>query len=142
MFDESRGGGDDGDGFWLGPFASRNYILDGHTPKREPNLLKWALWFEHADRHVARHALKGVWVSTVFLGIDHNWGEGPPVLFETAIFSARGAMLSLHRESTWADAVRSHEWALLTVRTYRRGRAMARLSHETRAELRAIFAAR
>lgn len=25
-------------------------------------------------------------VSTVFLSIDHNWGDGPPILFETMVF--------------------------------------------------------
>jgi hypothetical protein len=28
----------------------------------------------------------GVCVSTVFLGSDHGWGDGPPVLWETMIF--------------------------------------------------------
>lgn len=28
----------------------------------------------------------GVWVSTVWLGMDHGWGMGRPVLFETMIF--------------------------------------------------------
>jgi hypothetical protein len=143
MFDDTRGGGgDDGGGFWLGPlgpFESRNYVLDGHTPRREPDLLKWAMWFEQADRRVAHHKLKGLWISTVFLGIDHNWGDGAPVLFETAIFDARGGVLSMHRACTWADAVKSHGLALLSVRTFRRGRAMARLSHETRAELRELL---
>lgn len=27
------------------------------------------------------------WVSTVWLGIDHGWGDGPPVIFETMIFA-------------------------------------------------------
>ncbi len=28
----------------------------------------------------------GSYVSTVFLGIDHSFGRGPPILFETMIF--------------------------------------------------------
>jgi hypothetical protein len=27
-----------------------------------------------------------VWVSTVWLGLDHNWGPGPPLIFETMVF--------------------------------------------------------
>lgn len=32
---------------------------------------------------------KKYWVSTVWLGIDHGWGEGPPLIFETMVFSGR-----------------------------------------------------
>jgi hypothetical protein len=28
----------------------------------------------------------GVWVSTVWLGINYNWGDGPPLIFETMVF--------------------------------------------------------
>lgn len=28
----------------------------------------------------------GKWVSTVWLGIDHNYGEGEPEIFETMVF--------------------------------------------------------
>ena len=27
-----------------------------------------------------------IYVSTVFLGIDHNFGDGPPILYETMVF--------------------------------------------------------
>ena len=38
-------------------------------------------------RRVAKDSLDGVWeVSTVFLGLDHAFGDGPPVLFESMIF--------------------------------------------------------
>jgi len=29
---------------------------------------------------------EGVKVSTVWLGLNHNWGDGPPLIFETMIF--------------------------------------------------------
>jgi len=28
----------------------------------------------------------GVVVSTTWIGIDHSWGQGPPVIFETMVF--------------------------------------------------------
>lgn len=66
-----------------------HYILepDG-TIRVEPDLITWAKWFGRADRHVAHdHLPSGVRVSTVFLGIDHNYClAGPPLLFETMIF--------------------------------------------------------
>ena len=29
------------------------------------------------------------WVSTVWLGIDHGWGDGPPQIFETMVFEVK-----------------------------------------------------
>ena len=48
------------------------------------------------------------WVSTVFLGLDHQFGRGgPPMLFETMIFGdpLDGEML---RCSTWEQAETQH----------------------------------
>jgi len=67
-----------------------NYILnDRGLPVAEPDILKWAAWFETAERHLADDTpAPGVRVSTVFLGIDHNWSRtrGLPLLWETMIF--------------------------------------------------------
>lgn len=94
-----------------------NYILDGHTPIEEPDILKWAKWFETADRHVkydtADVKLDGkkigqIKISTVFIGIDHSWGDGPPLLFETMVF---GGELDQEQDrcSTWEAAEKMHE---------------------------------
>lgn len=32
----------------------------------------------------------GKWVSTVLLGLDHNFGGGKPLIFETMIFPSKG----------------------------------------------------
>ena len=67
-----------------------HYVLDEKgIPVIEPDLMKWAMWFEHAreSRIVARTKMGDAEVSTVFLGLDHNWSHvGPPVLWETMIF--------------------------------------------------------
>lgn len=72
------------------------YVLggpDGHTPIPEEDFLKWGEWLETAERHVAQTRIGNVWVSTVFLGLDHNFfGEGPPILFETMIFQGKTAI--------------------------------------------------
>jgi hypothetical protein len=40
-----------------------------------------------AYRHVRVTAIGDeIEVSTVWLGIDHNWGPGPPLIFETMVF--------------------------------------------------------
>jgi hypothetical protein len=67
------------------------YILDERgEPVIEPDLLKWGRWFETAEeaRRVADTRLEnGVRVSTVFLGLDHNFCmDGPPILWETMVF--------------------------------------------------------
>ena len=50
------------------------------------DLFEWARWFETADRTIALTQLDGMRVSTVFLGLDHSFGSGEPLLFETLIF--------------------------------------------------------
>lgn len=64
-----------------------------------------------------------MWVSTVFLGADHNfWGKGPPILFESMVFSREHfprefeGKISLSRDdfdtvrySTWSDAEAGHQ---------------------------------
>ncbi len=90
-----------------------HYILDGHTPVAVDDLRPWAEWYEtHRDeKRVAETTLpSGVWVSTVFLGIDHQWGDGPPLLFETMVFPSHGdfSELDCERCSTWEEAEAQH----------------------------------
>lgn len=93
-----------------------NYILDEQgKPVREPDILKWAHWFEKADRHVAKDKFGKVQVSTVFLGIDHNFhANGPPVLFETMIFGGPHDQYQ-ERYSTKEDAIAGHRKAVALV---------------------------
>ena len=64
------------------------YKLDAQgEPIPEPDLMTWAEWIETADRQVARDRIGNVEVSTVFLGLDHNYsGRGDPILWETMVF--------------------------------------------------------
>jgi len=64
-----------------------HYILDVDGNPVEADILTWAQYFGSQDRTIARTELPdGVTVSTVFLGLDHALGSGPPLLFETMIF--------------------------------------------------------
>ena len=72
--------------------AVKYYILDGDRPVAV-GLLAWGEWFESSDRQLEVTILPGdgpehqVRISTVFLGLDHNFsGVGPPVLWETMVF--------------------------------------------------------
>ena len=44
------------------------------------------MWLQTADTRVAETHVGDYWISTVFLGLDHSFHHGPPVLFETMIF--------------------------------------------------------
>lgn len=73
------------------------YVLNrAGEPVAEPDLEKWALFFENLDRRRVEFTRVGpAAVSTVFLAINHAWGEGPPVLWETMIF---GGPMDNHQE--------------------------------------------
>ena len=91
------------------------YILVEGKPVEEPDLLKWAGWFEKNKRIVRQHYFYGFpfrLVSTVFLGLDHNYfSKGPPILWETMIF---GGPLNCYqrRYSSLESALRGHKHAL------------------------------
>lgn len=96
----------------------RYYILEGTTLVAVQDALEWAYWFETAERRVALTILAdGIEVSTVFLGLDHNFcGTGPPVLFETMVFQPAPhekwpTMLDDYtaRYCTWHEAEQGHE---------------------------------
>lgn len=84
------------------------YILDGHTLV-PVDLMTWAKWFGKADRHVARTVINDkVRVSTIFLGINLRFGDGPPLVFETMAFRD-GEETDCDRYATWDEAQRGHD---------------------------------
>lgn len=91
-----------------------HYILKDKKPLAV-TLEEWARRFceDGDDRRVARDELAGgVSVSTVFLGIDHNFSDvGPPVLFETMIFGGPHDE-EQWRYTTWNEAVAGHQVAV------------------------------
>lgn len=85
------------------------YILDAdHQPRREPDLLTWARWYETADRRVALTECGEVRISTVFLSLPLLDDQGPPLLFETMVFGGSTDRDAEHY-STWDEAVAGHE---------------------------------
>ena len=87
---------------------SEHYILEGHKPVTA-DLMTWAKWFEKANRHVAKTQITDdISVSTVFLGLDHQFGEGPPLLFETMIFGGEFDE-DMDRYETWEQAEEGHK---------------------------------
>ena len=91
------------------------YILDGKTPVLEPDMQRWAEWYERADRVVAVTGNHGLRVSTVFLGLDHSFfsDASQPVLFETMVFGGTHDE-ACERYCTWDEAETGHKrWSVL-----------------------------
>jgi hypothetical protein len=71
------------------------YIMQNMRPCRAP-FFEYAAWYETHDRTIDRTKIGEVLVSTVFRGIDHSGGVGPPLLFETRVIGS-----ALDGESRW-----------------------------------------
>lgn len=84
------------------------YILnsDGTYRKGESN------WSE--DWIIARDTVGDAVVSTVFLGLDHQFGDGPPLVFETMIFGGEHDQ-EQWRYSTIEEAREGHDRAVQIV---------------------------
>lgn len=95
------------EGYWILD-ADKNVV-------RAKDSFEWARYFESSDRIVAKSSIADAEISTVFLGIDHRWGDGPPLLFETMIFGGEHNNYQ-ERCSTWKQAEEMHENACSLVR--------------------------
>ncbi len=115
---------------------SDKYILENGEPKKVDDPIEWATWFGTAARaqrqdvmalrrrrpgssrkrlrHWCRQKgepvhFESVMVSTIFLGLDHNFFEGgPPVLWETMVFGGEQDR-AMWRYSDREEALRLHE---------------------------------
>lgn len=90
------------------------YRLEGHEVVSEPDVLKWAAWFETAtlESQVGLTDVGPFRVSTVFVGLEPvRFRSGPLRMFETAVFrdGTRLAVDLLDRYyRTWDEAERGH----------------------------------
>lgn len=109
----------------MGRLDDRYFILDDQHNIVAVDVTEWSQWLgaSQAKRIVAKTKIKytdlvvsatakltgeeEVEVSTVFLGLNHSWGDGPPQLFETMVFDGK-----MHREqdhyATWQEAEEGH----------------------------------
>jgi hypothetical protein len=70
-------------------FGCSLYILDesGEQPVRCDDANEWADWYWESDlRRVGKTFLGKIFISTIFLGIDHGLDHTHPVLWETMVF--------------------------------------------------------
>ena len=90
------------------------YILDGKIPVECHSLEQWAKSFETTNRHVGDDIFDTIRVSTIFMGLDHSFGNGLPLLFETMIFGGLRDGYQT-RCSTWEEAEEMHKAAVALV---------------------------
>lgn len=88
------------------------YILVNGEP-RPATGEQWRWWWSTGDRQVALTEVGPYLVSTIFLGIDMSAGQGPPVLYETAVFGPLGeegmrGSTDMDRHSTREEALAGH----------------------------------
>ena len=94
---------------------SMYYILidgpDGKKTAIPATVREWSKWSEGADRKLWRTDVDDYTVSTVFLGLDHNFDEhGPPLIYETMVFP-KGDWCERYcdRYSTYEEAMNGHQ---------------------------------
>ena len=89
----------------------RLYVLKCETiPVEAEDIMEWRDFFDSdTDRIVKREYVGDVFISTVFLGVDHSGTlDGPPILFETKIFGGDYDGL-IERYSTFEEAKAGHK---------------------------------
>lgn len=99
------------------------YVLDdnGNAVKTD-DIRAWDKATSSRQSVIGRTIVGTVTVSTVFLGMDHGWGEGPPVLWETMIFGGKHDEFQ-ERYTSRSDAIAGHLRAVKRVLKERKGKA-------------------
>ena len=85
------------------------YVLDDNNVPILEDADKFVKWIiEPKNRRIAETKVGAKIVSTVFLGIDHGFDGGPPVLFETIVFGGEGSSY-MQRYCTYEGALEGHD---------------------------------
>ncbi|HSV08577.1 MAG TPA: hypothetical protein VLI07_18820 [Candidatus Binatus sp.] len=98
------GGPEEMSTYWDG--LSEHFDRDG-----EPiTMRQWGMLAHDRDYKVVKQEHVGPYfVSTVWLGLDHSFGRGPPIVFETMVFKEDRTDLECWRYATEAEAVEGHQ---------------------------------
>lgn len=116
------------------------YILEGTKFRKAKSMEEWGKYIQVGQtqpthRHVALDRFyvnnsEYCSLSTVFLGIDHNFGLGDgPVLFESMIFGGDSLDETMQRYRTWKSALIGHR--VLCVKIDQRIRSRHKVSSLT-----------
>jgi len=92
----------------------KHYILKNKRVY-EADLLTWARWLDdhRKDRRVAKTKVGRKEVSTVFIGLDHNFHGKRLHIFETMIFPDGD---TYERYATWGEAKKGHDRAVKSLK--------------------------
>lgn len=102
--------------------GSLYWVLNGDGTVSPADMITWARQFEDiSKRRVGLDEIDGIEVSTVFLGTNHNWFGGTPILFETMVFDReagedRRSDLRCWRYHTHGAARAGHEAVVAALR--------------------------
>lgn len=95
------------------------YKLDENKNVIPSSLEEWANFIEGNSptnyRHVGDEVINGYRISTVFLGLCHNFYHNSaniPIVFETMIFKEDKSLDYQERYSTWKEAEEGHKRAI------------------------------
>ncbi|MEF2979051.1 hypothetical protein [Subtercola sp. YIM 133946] len=83
--------------------SSEYYDRAGQPISRD----EWVETFD-TDKMVAKTTVGNSDVSTVYLGLNHSWGDGPPLIFESMIFGGARDQ-DQYRYSTEEQALAGHQ---------------------------------
>ena len=95
------------------------YILENQVPVPTDNILQWGRWMENpSNKQLALTKINGLRVSTLFLGVDNQFTEGQPVLFETIVFRENQPIDEYCcRYYTWDEAKAGHDAIVELIKT-------------------------
>lgn len=95
------------------------FILKGRTPEPTTNYVGWGEALKRlraSDGHiVGRWIHETITVSTVFLGMNHAFAPGAPMLFETCVVHP-GISEVVQRYPTWEQAEAGHKMMVLEIK--------------------------
>ena len=77
---------------------------------------EWSKMYTRENQRVDATTLPdGKWVSTVWLGLNHQYGDGPPLIFKTMVFPSEENLseLDMERHSTLEEAKAGHQRMVL-----------------------------
>lgn len=89
------------------PFFMTHYILDANgKPVVQPDLEKWAIWYETAKLLVGYTAVEECVIRTKFLGV--SWSDESPHLWETKILGGKLDQVTDRCSGNWEQAQAMH----------------------------------
>jgi len=96
------------------------YYLNDDNSIRPCTFREWAdqlrKMYETNTKHVGNEVADGKRISTVWLGLNYNSFEGPPIVFETMVFDEDRSVIYCKRYSSWNEALKGHKKAVKIIK--------------------------